>query len=288
MRIISGLNDISDTVRLLICDLWGVMHNGVTAHVEAIDAIERARSQGIISVFLSNAPRPRDHVRSSLIDMGVPQSVTNNIVTSGGLARDAVRKNYSGAVLYHLGPDSDHNTIDGLPVDLCDTPKDADIILATGLVFRDVQQHRNLLSSAIKRDVPFLCANPDRIVHVGDKLYTCAGAVADLYEDMGGRVEWYGKPMASALHACLSECGLAENAVNHENILMVGDSLQTDIAGAHSAGYKSLFIAGGIHRKDWPSVTKKASDSVISSNAFQSIFGSEKPIPNYVSETFNW
>lgn len=288
VRLIQGLQELSPSIKLIICDLWGVIHNGVQAHPSAINAIEQARAGGIKTVFLSNAPRPRGHVRAMLLDMGVPVIITDNIVTSGGLARDAVRERYSGVNLYHLGPDTDHNTIEGLPVTLVSDPDQADVILATGLALKEVELHRDLLANACTRAVPFLCANPDRVVHVGEKLFLCAGAVADLYAEMGGKVEWFGKPMAEALHSCISECGLDNTCISPDEIIMIGDSLQTDIAGAHAAGYKSLFVAGGIHRDEWPLVTEKISNNVLSAQNFHGVFGAQKPMPCFITETLVW
>ncbi|WP_262694212.1 TIGR01459 family HAD-type hydrolase [Kordiimonas aquimaris] len=288
VRVINGLSAIQDTTRMVICDLWGVMHDGVVAHPEAVDAINHARRAGIKTVFLSNAPRPRSHVRAMLTDMDIPETLTDHIVTSGGLARDAIRNRFKRKRLYHLGPDSDHNTIEGLPVEHTDTPDNADLILATGLDFNDVESHREFMAEACKRSVPFLCANPDRVVHVGERLFICAGAVADIYADMGGHVEWFGKPTAASLRACLKECNIPEKSIRGNNIIMVGDSLQTDVAGAHAAGFNSLFIAGGIHREEWPQVANKARNHVLSETDFQAIFGEHKPMPNFMSRTFRW
>ncbi len=282
-----GLGALASDLKLIICDLWGVMHNGESPYVAAIDAIGQARRAGIQTVFLSNAPRPRAFVRQHLVDMGVPEALTDFVVTSGGLARDEVRTQFQGKKLYHLGPQSDQNTIEGLPVDLVDRPDDADVILATDLDFHRVEDHRSWLAGAASRGVPFLCANPDRVVHVGDKLYLCAGSVADLYARMGGDVHWFGKPTAYALQSCLGECGMDANT-DPNNILMIGDSLQTDMAGAAAAGHKGLFIAGGIHRDDYPEMLAAAKDNRLDVDAFQRIFGAAKAVPHAVMKQLIW
>ena len=277
---IQRLSEISATLDLVICDLWGVMHNGITADRGAIEAIVQLRAQGVASVFLSNAPRPRYHVRDLLTQMGMPKHLTNLIVTSGGLARDAVRAEFRGSRLYHLGPEADHNTVEGLPVDLVDSPDDADVILATDLDFKDIKKHKSLLSRARDKGVPLLCANPDRVVHVGDKLYACAGAVADLYSEMGGPVRWFGKPTPEALISCVGEADLSD--IDESKILMIGDSLQTDIAGAHAAGFRSLLIAGGIHRGEWQATLAALSKGQLSKPDFHEIYGDGKPSPDWV------
>ncbi|WP_417451873.1 TIGR01459 family HAD-type hydrolase [Kordiimonas sp.] len=284
-----GLSDFHTDLSLIICDLWGVMHDGIRLNEGAVDAIEKARAADIRTVFLSNAPRPRTHVRALLEKMGMPRALTDYIVTSGGLARDEVRARYQGAKLYHMGPDSDHNTVESLPVTMVKTPDEADIILATDLDFFDIESHRGWLQGAATKGVPFLCANPDRVVHVGEKLYLCAGSVADLYTEMGGEVHWFGKPMASALTACLPEVGLAARDVPRERVMMIGDSLQTDMAGAYAAGYRGLFIAGGIHRAEFPALTA-ASDAhgQVPVERFQNIFGAGKAVPHAVMEALVW
>ncbi|UTW58437.1 TIGR01459 family HAD-type hydrolase [Kordiimonas sp. SCSIO 12603] len=285
--LISGIREFSDQLDLIICDLWGVMHDGISLHPSAEIAIQKARAAGIKTVFLSNAPRPRFHVRDHLISMGLSEDLTDFVVTSGGLARDEVRANFRGKKLYHLGPAGDRNTVEGLPVVEVNHPDEADVILATDLDYRDVEKHRNWLKIAAEKQTPLLCANPDRIVHVGDKLYQCAGAVADLYEEIGGEVRWFGKPTAYALQSCLKECGLPADTPKNR-ILMVGDSLQTDMAGALAAGYKGLFIAGGIHRMEFPELERQAEDGRVSVAQFRKIFGAGKAVPHAVMQQLSW
>ena len=287
VAVLHGLQDMIGGLDLVICDLWGVMHDGIVLHPPAVTAIQNARTAGAQTVFLSNAPRPRGHVRDFLAGMGLPPPLADNVVTSGGLARDEVRNLYQGARLYHLGPAEDHNTIDGLPVEVVADPADAEIILATGLEYSDVAAHRALLSPLAERGVPFLCANPDRVVHVGERLYHCAGIVADLYETMGGDVHWFGKPTAAALQSCLTEVGMAQGHPG-DRILMVGDSLQTDMEGARAAGYQGLFIAGGIHRDEVPLLDRAAGAAGIETQAFQKILGAEKAVPHAVMNKLEW
>lgn len=288
VRLSTGLSTHKDELSLIICDLWGVMHDGIHLNKDAVHAIASARGAGVQTVFLSNAPRPRTHVRALLLKMGMPEALTDFIVTSGGLARDEVRARYQGAALYHLGPESDHNTVDGLPVDIVKTPDDADIILATDLDFFDVESHRGWLAGAASKGVPFLCANPDRVVHVGEKLYLCAGSIADLYSEMGGEVHWFGKPMASALEACLPEVGLVPGSLKGGQVMMIGDSLQTDMAGAHAAGYQGMFIAGGIHRDELPALSAAAQGGTVPVDTFKQIFGAGKAVPHAVMESLVW
>ncbi|WP_286830296.1 MULTISPECIES: TIGR01459 family HAD-type hydrolase [Kordiimonas] len=282
-----GLREVIDETDLVICDLWGVMHDGLRLHADAVEAIQRAREAGVRTVFLSNAPRPRTHVRDHLMEMGLPTSLTDFVVTSGGLARDEVRERFTDARLYHVGPEGDRNTVEGLPVTDVDHPDEADIILATDLDFQDVEAHGPWLRAAAERGVPFLCANPDRIVHVGERLYPCAGAVADLYASMGGDVHWFGKPTPQALQSCLKEVGM-DCSTPGSRVLMVGDSLQTDMAGASAAGYRGLFITGGIHRDEAPLLDQAANKARVPVHSFRKIFGEEKAVPHAVMQALKW
>lgn len=268
---------------LIICDLWGVMHDGLKLHTDAEAAIECARNAGVKTVFLSNAPRPRDYVRQHLTDMGLNQDLTDLVVTSGGLARDEVRDHFSGSNLYHIGPKSDHNTIEGLPVTLVDHPDKADVILATDLDFPDIERHRDYLQKAAANHIPFLCANPDRVVHVGQHLYYCAGAIADLYEAMGGTVRWYGKPVAQSFQACLKEVGMMDVAA--DRVLMIGDSLKTDITGAINVGFESLLITNGIHRGELSALTDNLTVDTITEKEFDSALGEAALVKNEAGET---
>lgn len=287
VKLAGGLKDMMPETDLVICDLWGVMHDGLKLHAPAVAAIANARKSGAHTVFLSNAPRPRTYVRDHLLQMGLPASLADLVVTSGGLARDEVREKYAGARLYHLGPESDRNTIEGLPIDEVKHPDDAEIILSTDLDFRDVEAHEDWLRKAAEKGVPFLCANPDRIVHVGERLHPCAGAVADIYANMGGDVHWFGKPTPHALRSCLKEVGLPQDTEG-SRVLMVGDSLQTDMAGAGAAGYQGLFIMGGIHRDDAPLLVKLAEGGAVPVAGFQKIFGAEKAVPHAVMNALSW
>jgi len=283
----AGLRELMDDTDLVICDLWGVMHDGLRLHADAVGAIQATRDGGTQTVFLSNAPRPRTYVRDHLLDMGLPASLTDFVVTSGGLARDEVRERYADARLYHLGPEGDRNTVEGLPVDEVTHPDEADIILATDLDFPDVEAHGPWLRAAAARGVPFLCANPDRKVHVGERLYPCAGAVADLYTAMGGEVHWFGKPTPQALRSCLKEVGMNADTPG-ARVMMVGDSLQTDMAGAEAAGYRGLFITGGIHRDEAPLLDQAANKGRVPVHAFRMIFGEEKAVPHAVMHALKW
>lgn len=282
-----GLEDKLSAYDLLTIDLWGVMHDGITLHHDAVDAVLNARAAGVKTCFLSNAPRPRHQVRGHLAEMGMAPELLDFVVTSGGLARDYVRDHANGARLFHLGPNGDHDTVEGLPVDLVHDPDQADVILATDLGHYDIDGHVARLRGAAERGVPFLCANPDRIVHVGDQLIPCAGAVADLYEKLGGPVHWFGKPTKEALLACVAEVGMEfKGAGNPPRAMMIGDSLQTDIAGAHAAGFDGCLIASGIHRDDL--MAHISAGDEIDRDWFREHVAGDRAMPHMIMTGLRW
>lgn len=271
-----GLGALLPDLDLIICDLWGVMHDGVALNDPAVKAIAAARDAGVKTVFLSNAPRPRRTVADQLLSMGMPQSLTDLIVTSGGLARDHIRRDHSASRLYHLGPESDQDILHDLPVTLVDHPSSADVILASGLNFPEIEDHRTYLSEAARAGVPFLCANPDKVVHVGHQLIPCVGAIGDLYQEMGGPAFFYGKPETFAFQACFEVVGV--NAHQRQNrVLMIGDSARTDIAGAAKVSILSLLITGGIHRDHFP-----ADETIVSAKELRKRLNPHTAMPTYL------
>ena len=270
---------------LVVCDLWGVMHDGRHLSENAVHAIQKTRDAGVRTVFLTNAPRPRFEVRAMLEKMGLDPALTDRIVTSGGLARDRVRAAYRDARLYHLGPAQDRATIDGLPVREVDSLHEAEVILATHLEVDGVDAHRAYLRGAAERRVPLLCANPDRIVGHGETLYPCAGAVADLYAEMGGPVEWFGKPLKSAVSACMTEAGLP--TVPAERVLLIGDSLQTDLPAAAAAGVEGALVAAGIHGRDLMPLLEGGMPQV-PLDRFCALFGACVPVPQAILPGLSW
>jgi len=282
------LSDHVSGYKALIVDLWGVIHDGVRINQDAVKAVEQARAAGLATGFLSNAPRPRVSVRDKLLGFGLPESLADTIVTSGGLARDAIKAHYSGAKLFHLGPDGDQDTLEGLPVDFVTVAADAEVILATGPIFKDMQDHLPLLEKPLEAGVPLLCANPDKVVHVGETLTVCAGALADYYKSLGGPLEIYGKPEPAALKACLVEMK-APMDISQSEVLVIGDGLPTDIAGAQNAGFESLFVAAGIHREEFSPLRERARlQGQVGHADFQAAFGSEHPAPTALTTALRW
>ncbi|MEQ1696923.1 MAG: TIGR01459 family HAD-type hydrolase [Hyphomicrobiaceae bacterium] len=238
---------------VVLCDVWGVVHDGLKAFPQACEALSRFRAQGGTVVLVSNAPVPQEQVAAMLVSRAVPQTAYDAIVSSGDIALTHVaEKGYSA--VYCIGPrDRDAALFDKLPARQTSLAE-AEVIVCSGLTddrTETAESYRNVLETALERGLPFVCANPDLVVDVGGKLYLCAGAIADLYAHMGGEVFWAGKPHASAYGTALDVARRLRQAdVPADRILGIGDALRTDLKAAQGAGVDGLFIAGGIHRHD--------------------------------------
>ena len=248
--IITNAGELLSRYRVLFCDVWGVVHNGRSAYEEGCAALTRFRKAGGTVVLVSNAPYPSRRVERVLAEKGVPPDCWDAIVPSGDIARNYVAERAFGSV-YHLGPERylDGDDSDRLKLSAID---DAEAIFCTGLI-RDreesAEDYVEFLRPAAARNLPFVCANPDLVVDVGGVLLPCAGAIAKVYEDLSGDVYWAGKPYDAAyLSAQRTAEELRGCSVSSGDILAIGDSVRTDIAGAISFGVDALFIGQGIHR----------------------------------------
>jgi len=247
--LLRGLSEIASRHDAAICDVWGVLHNGREAFLPAMDAMRRFRAARGPVVLLSNAPRPEDGVRDLFDRLSMPHDFYDAIVTSGGAARDDLKRRTAGGhtlSLFYLGPSRDHPLFEGLNVRLTDV-EDAEAVLCTGFYDDETEtpeDYRSLLERFKARRLAFLCANPDIIVQRGDRRIYCAGAIAKAYEAMGGEALYYGKPHAPVFRAALDEARARGAAVRP---LVIGDGLGTDILGANRLSLDALFIAGGVH-----------------------------------------
>jgi HAD superfamily hydrolase (TIGR01459 family) len=238
---------------VIFCDVWGVVHNGVTAFVDACRALETFRADGGTVILVSNAPVPKKRVSDMLSSRHVPESAWDDIVSSGDIAlRHLEERKFQQ--LYCIGPqDRDQALFSALSARSVSL-ENAEAIICTGLNDdrkETPEDYRGLLARALELRLPFVCANPDLIVDVGGTLLYCAGAVADLYAQMGGEVYWAGKPYLSAYETAHRKAeGLRDANVDKSRILVIGDALRTDIKGAENYGCDALFIASGIHRHE--------------------------------------
>ena len=236
-----------------LCDVWGVVHNGVVAAPEACDALTRFRERGGTVVFITNAPRPGERVARTILDrLGVPSAAYDGIISSGDVTRALIAAR-AGARVFHIGPERDLPLFDGLDSPMAPLER-ADYVVCSGLLDDTVETPRDyeeLVARMHARALPMICANPDVVVERGDKLVYCAGAIADLYAAAGGDVVYAGKPYRPIYEQALD---LAEAArgqrVQQHRLLAIGDSVRTDLKGAAAFGIDALFVTGGIHAEE--------------------------------------
>ena len=247
-RLLTGLSEIAANNDTLICDVWGVLHNGATVHAPAIAALKKFRDKHGRVVLLSNAPRPAGDLEEQFAGFGVPLDCYDTIVTSGGAAREdlARRSALGGLAMLHIGPERSRGVFNGLDITLTDAAQ-AEIVLCTGPYDDDIEtpaDYVDRLADLKARGLTMLCANPDLVVQRGGKLVYCAGALALAYEKIGGKVIYYGKPHLPIYAHVRAVAGGAPRP------LAIGDGMNTDIKGANAAGIDALFIADGIHGED--------------------------------------
>ncbi|PVM92304.1 TIGR01459 family HAD-type hydrolase [Caulobacter radicis] len=245
----AGLSALTDRYDVVLCDVWGVIHNGVRNFPEACEALERFNADHGPVVLISNAPRPSQDVLSQLDGLKVQREAWSAFVTSGDATRSLLTPR-AGEKVWKIGPERDAPLWAGLDLTLAGC-EDADFILCSGLYDDETEtpeDYRDRLKVAADRGLLFICANPDRVVQRGDKLIFCAGALADLYEELGGQVVMAGKPFAAIYDLALAEAErLKGGPVDRSRVLCVGDGIITDVLGAENQKLACLFVAKGIH-----------------------------------------
>ncbi len=246
---IESLGDIAAGYDAMLCDVWGVVHDGQAAFPLACAALARFRAERGPVLLLSNAPRPGSAVVQMLDRLKVPREAYDGILTSGDATRADMERR-QGQAFHFLGPDRDREVWAGL--DLRETEiADAGFVLCTGL-FDDEREgpddYAGRFAAMLRRGLPMICANPDIKVSRGPRLIWCAGALAAAYERLGGEVVYFGKPHLPVYGLALDRvAALAGKPVGPGRILAVGDGLKTDILGANRAGIDALLVTSGIH-----------------------------------------
>jgi len=242
------MKDLSARYPVWLCDIWGVVHNGVAHFPRALEALQRHRHNGGLVVLLTNAPRSAAKVAGSLAHLGVTKDHYDLIVTSGDVTHELM-KPYDGHRIYYLGPERDLGVLDDLSIEKS-SPKEAEAVLCVGLVHDDTEtpeDYAGLLSELARRRLPMICANPDKVVRRGSRLIYCAGALAERYAALGGPVAMAGKPYRPIYDLALEHVAQKRGAPpRREDILAIGDGPETDIKGAADYGLDIVLIAGGI------------------------------------------
>ena len=239
----AGLRSIVNDYDLFFIDIWGVVHNGIKLHENAIKTlleIEKAKKD---YVLLTNAPRPNNTVKVFLDKMGMNKNNLEKVYTSGEAALNYLKKNHLKETFFHIGPPRDFDLFLNFKKNKTNNIKESSYFLCTGLFDnydKDLNYYKDLLNSYTKKKM--ICTNPDLIVDRGSIRELCAGSVAMVFEKMGGEVIYFGKPFLEVYNQSTD--------IKGKKILCIGDNLNTDIKGANLQNFHSLLITNGIHKKE--------------------------------------
>ncbi|OYX36227.1 MAG: HAD family hydrolase [Caulobacterales bacterium 32-69-10] len=249
LRPIAGLSDVADSYDAVLCDVWGVIHNGRESFPEACEALVRFNRERGPVILITNAARPAEAVKPQLRELKTPDAAWSGIVTSGDATRAQLVARAPGPA-WAIGPARDHPLYAGTGVELCERPEQAAFVCCTGPFDDETEapeDYRGRFEVCVAKGLTFVCANPDLVVRRGDKMIYCAGALAQLYAEMGGAVVMAGKPYPPIYELAYQAVDRAAGRkVDPARILAIGDGLGTDVKGANSEGLDCLFVAAGI------------------------------------------
>lgn len=254
-RIITALSEVSQNYDALYVDLWGCVHNGVTAFPEAVAALQAYRAQGGVVILVTNSPKPRAGVEVQMGQFGVPADAYDAIATSGDSARTAMYRGAVGKKVYFMGEWTrdagffDPISVVEAPVEITRVPlKEAEGIVCCGPFdpMADPDVNRADFLYAKQMGMKLLCANPDLVVDRGETREWCAGALARLYTEMGGESLYFGKPYPPIYDLARRRLTALGKDIGESAILAIGDGVATDVAGAMGEDIDSLFISGGL------------------------------------------
>jgi HAD superfamily hydrolase (TIGR01459 family) len=238
-----GLRSIVDNYDIFYIDLWGVIHNGITLHKSAIKTLEEISKLNKNYVLLTNAPRPSKTVKSFLEKMGMDTMMREKVYSSGEAALSYLNKNYAREKFYHIGPPRDFDLFLDFKKNKEEKLLNSSYLLCTGLfddAAEDLNYYKELLKNQIKKTM--ICTNPDLIVDRGNRRELCAGSIALVFEKLGGKVIYFGKPFPEVYNQSIDN--------KNKKVLSIGDNLNTDIKGANLLNFDSLLISNGIHKNE--------------------------------------
>lgn len=253
-KIINGLGEIYQKYDAFFIDLWGVMHNGIELYPKAIEVLENLYKANKRFVFMSNAPRPSKNVENFLLNLKMEKNLVKNIFTSGEAALRSLQKKIYGENFFHLGPTRDNSLFEGFEENKKNL-ESADFILCTGFLDNhedSLDYYRSLLKKY--KNLNMICTNPDLVVHRGHKQEYCAGTIAEIFKELGGKVIYFGKPYPEIYSFCTKK---------NETVLVIGDNIHTDIKGANNMNFDSLFITDGIHKNDFLNLQYQKYDNIL-------------------------
>ena len=266
---LNGLQSIADNYDLFYIDLWGVIHNGIKLHEQAIIVLKQLLKKDKLFVLLTNAPRPNRTVRNFLQKMGMDQELRDHVFTSGEAALNYLKKNFFNKKFYHIGPPRDFDLFKNFEKNKSINIEKSEYLLCTGLFEnyeKDLNFYKKLFENHLEKKM--ICTNPDLIVDRGTTRELCAGSVAMVFEKMGGEVVYFGKPHPEVYNQSIDN--------NNKKILAIGDNLNTDIRGANLLNYDSLLISNGIHRNE------------IKNNGIQHVSKEYEAIVNFIQSDLKW
>ena len=242
MKKLNHLAEIHKNYNTYIIDLWGVIHNGVKLNPKAIEVVKNLIDSKKKVVFLSNAPRPSNEVKKFLQELKMENQYLQNIMTSGEAAMLALQKERYGKFFYHLGPERDNSVFFKIKENKTTLEK-CNFILCTGL-FDDRKENLDYYKEILKKYTfkKLICTNPDLTVHRGNVEEYCAGSIAKIFEKLGGKVIYFGKPHKEIYKMCFNK---------EDKVIAIGDNLNTDIKGANDMKIDSIFISNGVHRSEF-------------------------------------
>jgi HAD superfamily hydrolase (TIGR01459 family) len=265
----NGLRSIVENYDIFYIDLWGVVHNGITLHKNAIEALEEIAKVKKQYVLLTNAPRPSTTVKSFLEKMGMNKEIRENVYSSGEAALSYIKKNLLKDKFYHVGPTRDFDLFLNFKKNKTVNIKESSYFLCTGLFEEqgeDLNYYKELFKEHINKKM--ICTNPDLIVDRGDERELCAGSVALVFKNMGGEVIYFGKPFPEVYNQSIDN--------KEKRVLSIGDNLNTDIKGANLLNYDSLIISNGVHKDE----IKKEGIDIVSKK-----YG---VVVNFIQEELKW
>ncbi len=239
----TGLKSVADQYDLFFIDLWGVVHNGVELYQESIDVLEKLLDIKKELVLLTNAPRPNYNIVDFLKRMGLEQKFYSKVYTSGEAALSYLTSDFKNKTFFHLGPPRDFGLFNNFNKNKIQKINDAEYLLCTGL-FDEHDKELSYYKTLLKKEIGkiMICTNPDLIVDRAEKREFCAGSVAKVFEELGGKVEYFGKPYPKVYNQAAK--------IKNKKVFCIGDNLNTDIKGANNQNFASLLITNGIHRKE--------------------------------------
>ena len=241
---IKGFRSIANSFDLFFIDIWGVIHNGISIFQESVNVLNELEKLNKKYVLLTNAPRPNSTVKNFLNKMGLEKIKTDKVYTSGEAALQHLNLKWKNKKFFHIGPPRDFDLFKLFEKNKVKNITDADFLLCTGLFDQqgnELDYYKSLLENKTK--IKMICTNPDLIVDRGDVREYCAGSIAKIFEELGGLVDYFGKPYPLVYSQSTN--------INDKKILCIGDNLNTDIRGANMQNFSSLLILNGIHKKEF-------------------------------------